>query len=178
MTVLRCTAKLLKAMRTPWRAGAAAEETVTRLGDWTANLIQAGRKKVILVMNDQTRHLVVIDAAPFATVPQRFLLSLHKSLVTLGVPADLAADEIAGMKPVLIEPAKSRSVLSAISQVAWRLELEVRDGMRSAEQLTNYLSDNITTINGKLDFPIDHVRKAFGLEKGPRAKGMPGVTLQ
>lgn len=128
-------------------------------------------------MNDRTRHLVVIEAAPYATIPERFLFALHRSLITLGVPAELAADEIVRMQPVLIDSAKSRSVLSAISQIAWRLELEVRAGMHSAVQLTNHLSDNITTIDGKLDFPTDHVRKEFGLGKLRRARDLPVVSL-
>ncbi len=149
----------------------------TRLGDWTANLIQIGRVKLVLAMNDRTRHLVVVDAAPYATIPERFLFALHRSLIDLGVPADLAAEEIANMEPVLIDSAKSRSVLSAISQIAWRIELEVRAGMHSAVQLTDHLADNITTIDGKLDFPIDHVRKEFGLWKVRRVRDSPVVSL-
>lgn len=121
--------------------------------------------------------MVVIDAAPYATVSERFLFALHRSLITLGVPAELAAEENARMQPLLIDSAKSRSVLSAISQIAWRIELEVRAGMHSAVQLTNDLSDNITTIDGKLDFPSDHVRKAFALGKARRVRDLPDVYL-
>ena len=177
MTMLRCTAKLLRAMKVQPRADSSPPAANSRLGDWTANLIHIGRIKLVLVINDRTRHLIVIDAAPYATIPVRFMFALHQSLIKLGVPADLAADEIAKMHPVLIDSAKSRSVLSAISQIAWRLELEVRAGMHSAVQLTDNLSDNITTIEGNLDFPIDHVRKAFGLGKERRARHSPVVSL-
>lgn len=164
-------------MRKQPRPESTSDMPSTRLGDWTANLVQVGRIKLVLAMNDQTRHLVVLDAAPYATLPERFPFALHRSLVSLGVPPDIAAEEIDRMEPMRIDSAKSRSVLSALSQVAWRLELEVRAGMTSAAELTDHLADNITTIEGKLGFPIDHVRKAFGLAKRRRAKDLPDVTL-
>lgn len=168
MTVFRCTAKLFKAMKA--KPSAEPEPSPeTRLGDWTAHVVQFGRTKLVLAMNDQTRHVVVVEAAPFSTLPERFLFAVHRSLVHVGIPPELAAQEIANMEPLHIASASSKSVLSAISQVAWRIELDVREGLQTAAQMTAHLSDHsITTINGKLDFPVDHVRKAFGLSKASR----------
>ena len=62
MTALRCTAKLLKAMKaTPVANPAPA---TSRLGDWHANLIRVSRTQLVIAVNDATRFGIVVDAAP------------------------------------------------------------------------------------------------------------------
>ena len=53
MTALRCTAKLLKAMKA--RPVANPAQATNKLGEWTANLIRVGRIQLVLAVSEPTR---------------------------------------------------------------------------------------------------------------------------
>jgi len=69
MSALRCTAKLLKAMRAPPVANRAP--ATNKLGEWTANLVRVSRIQLVIAVSEPTRFGVVIDAAPYAAIPFR-----------------------------------------------------------------------------------------------------------
>ena len=104
MTALRCTQKLLAALRvrpaTP--AGASADKSAARLGDWTLNLLHARPAKLVLAVSEHDRLGLLLEAAPFATLPQRFTAALFAHLLTLGVPPDIARRECDAMQPLVV----------------------------------------------------------------------------
>ncbi|MEO5624640.1 MAG: hypothetical protein ABIQ70_01370 [Dokdonella sp.] len=162
MTALRCTAKLLKAMRVKPVVNPAPAQN--RLGEWTANLIRVGRLQLIVAVSEPTRFGVVVDAAPYAQLGFRLKERIFKALLFIGVPADLAAEEAEAMEPVEIAASNSRSVLSTINQFAWYSEGYVRDGdVASASQLTERLAEMIVISPKHIGMPVDRVREAFGL---------------
>lgn len=162
MTALRCTAKLLKAMKV--RPVAEPASARNRLGEWGANLVRIGRVQLVLAVSEPTRFAVVIDAAPYATVPQRLCEALFTALRELGVDAQASAVEVAVMSPLEIAASNSRSVLGTLNQFAWELEGCVQSrGARSAVELTRDMMGTIVLSPPGIDCPADRVREAFGL---------------
>lgn len=163
MTALRCTAKLLKAMR--MKPVTNPTPAQNRLGEWTANLIRVGRLQLIVAVSEPTRLGVVVDAAPYAQIAFRLKQQISKALLHIGVPADLAAQEAEALEPIEIAASNSRSVLATINQFAWYCECHVRDGdVASASELTNYLTQIIVLSPKHIGMPADRAREAFGLQ--------------
>lgn len=71
MTALRCTQKLLTAMEATPSAPPATGANL--LGDWSLNLLHT-RPKLVVAVSEHDR--LVLEAAPYATLPQRFVESL------------------------------------------------------------------------------------------------------
>ena len=177
MTALRCTAKLLKAMKAKPIAQPAPARN--RLGEWTANLIRVGHIQLVLAVSEPTRFGVVIDAAPYAAIPFRLKHNVFKALLSLGVPADLAAGEAEAMEPLEIAATNSRSVLGTLNQFAFQIECDIHYGdARSAAELTQRLADTIVSKPAHIHHPADRVREAFGLlPLDRRWHASPGVVL-
>jgi hypothetical protein len=162
MTAFRCTAKLLKAMKEAPETDPAPANN--RLGEWTATLVRVGRIQLVLAVSEPTRFAVAIDAAPYATAPQRFTGALLAALLDLEIPADLAMAEIEAMLPLQVAASNSRSVLGSLNQFAWQADCAIysRDAV-SALEVTRDLAGMIVLKPKGIDWPADRVREAFGL---------------
>lgn len=162
MTVLRCTAKLLKAMKA--RPVVAPAPAKNRLGEWTANLIRVSRVQLVLAVSEPTRMGLVIDAAPYALIPERFGQALFKALLYLDIPADMAAEEAESMRGMELAVSSSRSVLGTLTQYAYQIESDLWHGKAcSAHDLTCHLAEMVVIKPKDVGFPADRVREAFGL---------------
>jgi hypothetical protein len=177
MTALRCTAKLLKAMKA--RPVANPAQATNKLGEWTANLIRVGRIQLVLAVSEPTRLGIVIGAAPYATIPFRLQHNVFKTLLFIGVPADLAAGEAEAMAPIEIAATNSRSVLGTLNQFMFQIECDIHYGdARSAAELTQRLADTIVLKPKGIGHPADRVREVFGVPPIDRRVGSPpGVVL-
>ena len=91
MTALRCTQKLLTAMKLKPSAPPPSGRNV--LGDWSLNLLHVRPVKLVLAMSEHDRFALVLEAAPYATLPQRFADALFVQLLFIGVPPDVARRE-------------------------------------------------------------------------------------
>lgn len=172
MTALRCTEKLLKAMKVEPIAQPGSARN--RLGEWTANLIRIGRIQLVLAVSEPTRFGVVIDAAPYATIPLRLKHNVFKALLSIGVPADSAAGEAEAMAPLEISASNSKSVLGTLNQFAFQIECDIHYGdARSAAEFTQRLSDTIVSQPRHIGHPADRVREAFGLPPADRRMRLP-----
>lgn len=162
MTAFRCTAKLLKAMKEAPETDPAPASN--RLGEWTATLVRVGRIQLVLAVSEPTRFAVAIDAAPYATAPQRFAAALLAALLELEIPAEQALAEIEAMLPLQVAASNSRSVLGSLTQAAWFADCAIysRDAV-SAREVTRDLARMIVMKPKGIDFPADRVREAFGL---------------
>jgi hypothetical protein len=181
MTAFRCTAKLLKAMKA--RPVADPAPASNKLGEWTATLVRVSRIQLVLAVSEPTRFAVAIDAAPYATIAERFSQALFKALLDLGITADMAATEAEAIKPIQLAKSNSRSVLGTLNQFAWQAECAIysRDAC-SAVGLTRDLARMIVLKPKGIDFPADRVREAFGLPPIDRRYQSredipPGTTL-
>jgi hypothetical protein len=162
MTAFRCTTKLLKAMKKAPETDPAP--THNRLGEWTATRVRVGRIQLVLAVSEPTRFAVAIDAAPYATAPQRFAGALLAALLDLEIPADLAIAEVEAMLPLQVAASNSRSVLGSLNQYAWQADCAIysRDAI-SAREVTRDLARMIVLKPKGIDFPADRVRESFGL---------------
>ena len=154
MTALRCTQKLLTAMKVAPSAPPAPG--ANRLGDWSLNLLHT-RPKLVVAISEHDRLGLVLEAAPFATLPQRFIEALCVQLLAIGVPPDLAQRECEAMQPLTLTattPYANRLSLQAnLKDYAWLAELMWSERDQSLAEINARLADNLVSINGKLEFP-------------------------
>lgn len=154
MTALRCTQKLMTAMKaTP---SAPPAPGANRLGDWSLNLLHT-RPKLVVAVSEHDRLGLVLEAAPFATLPKRFVEAVFVQLLAIGVPPDAARRERNAMQPLIITattPYANRLSLQAnLKDYAWIAEIFWEERQVSLAELNARLADNIVSINGKLEFP-------------------------
>lgn len=153
MTALRCTKKLLTAMKiapiTPPAPGA------NRLGDWSLNLLHT-RPKLVVALSEHDRLGLVLEAAPYSTLPQRFTDAVFVQLLAIGVPPNAAQCERDAMQPLTITattPYPNRLSLQAnLKDYGLQIEWMMAEGAALAE-INAQLADFIVGINGKLEFP-------------------------
>ncbi len=157
MTALRCTQKLLTAMKAAPSAPPAPG--ANRLGDWSLNLLHT-HPKLVVAVSEHDRLGLMLEAAPYATLPQRFIEAVFVQLLAFGVPPDLARRECEAMQPLTITattPYPNRLSLQAnLKDYAWQAEWMSGNGEPLAA-INARLADYIVSINGKLEFPKEFV---------------------
>lgn len=160
MTALRCTQKLLKAMKVAPAHPPAPGSNL--LGDWALNLLHT-RPKLVVAVSEHDRLGLVLEAAPYATLPQRFVEAVFVQLLAIGVPPDAARRERDAMLPLAITatmPYANRLSLQAnLKDYAWIAEIFLEERQSSLTEINARLADNIVSINGKLEFPREFVLK-------------------
>lgn len=155
MTALRCTQKLLTAIKIVPSAPPAPG--ANRLGDWSLNLLHTRPKLVVAVaVSEHDRFGLALVAAPYATLPQRFIDAVFVQLLAIGVQPDAARRERDAMQPLTITattPYPNRLSLQAnLKDYAWPIERMLAEGAPLAA-INARLAKHIVGINGKLEFP-------------------------
>ena len=158
MTALRCTQKLLKAMKAtpsiPLAPGA------NRLGDWSLNLLHT-RPKLVVAVSEHDRLGLVVEAAPYATLMRRFADAVFVQLLAIGVPPDEARRERDAMQPLIITAttgyANRLSLQANLKDYAWLADVWQTERKQSIAATNARLADNIVSINGKLERPREFV---------------------
>lgn len=87
MTALRCTQKLLTALKVAPSSPVGPGKNL--LGGWKLNLLHT-RPKLVVAISEHDRLGLVLEAAPFSTLPQRVPEAVFVQLLAIGVPADAA----------------------------------------------------------------------------------------
>lgn len=93
-----------------------------RLGHWYATLVARRRTNLVLAISERSLLSVVLPAAPFATLADRFPLALAELLQALGARRDLIAAEVAATVPMAVAATANRKVLGCLNQYAFELE--------------------------------------------------------
>lgn len=159
MTALRCTQKLLTAMKLVPSAPPAPG--ANRLGDWSLNLLHA-RPKLVIAVSEHDRFGLVLEAAPYATLPQRFIDAVFAQLLSIGVSPDVARRECDAMQPLTITATthypNRLSLQANLKDYAWQVEWMMAEGATLAA-INARLAEHIVGINGKLEFPKKFVLK-------------------
>lgn len=154
MTALSCTQKLLVAMKVPPSPPPAPG--ANRLGDWMLNLLHT-RPKLVVAISEHDRLGLVLEAAPYATLPQRFVDAVLAQLLAIGVPPEQARREVAAMLPLTVTattPYANRLSLQAnLKDYAWLAEIYWAERQATLAEINERLADNIVSIDGKLEFP-------------------------
>lgn len=158
MTALRCTHKLLAAMK-----AAPAQQPApgaNQLGDWSLNLLHT-RPKLVVAVSEHDRLGLILEAAPYATLLQRFVDAVFVQLLAIGVPPDAARRECDAMQPLTFTattPYPNRLSLQAnLKEYGWLAEDYWLEHQASLAEINARLADHIVSINGKLEFPREFV---------------------
>ncbi len=159
MTALRCTQKLLTVMKVAPSAPPALG--ANRLGDWSLNLLHT-RPKLVVAVSEHDRLGLMLEAAPFATLAQRFAEAVFVQLLAIGVSPEAARQERDTMLPLVITAtthyANRLSLQANLKDYAWQAEWMIDDGEPLAK-INAQLARHIVSINGKLEFPREFVLK-------------------
>lgn len=158
MTALRCTQELLKAMKTTPSAPPAPGANC--LGDWSLNLLHT-RPRLVVAVSEHDRLGLVLEAAPYATLTQRFADAVFVQLLAIGVPPDEARRERDAMQPLIITAttgyANRLSLQANLKDYAWLADVWQTERKQSIAATNARLADNIVSINGKPEFPREFV---------------------
>lgn len=169
MSALRCSQKLRTAMalkprrsseaHDPDDAGNATEAAAPSLppailGDWSMTLVFTRMRpaKLVLAVSEHDRIGLLIEALPFATLPQRFNLALHDHLLLLGIPPAAAQQECAAMQPLRITAstghANRRSIQQDLTDYTLRIHELLMQGEPTLARLNLDLSRQSTAAAG------------------------------
>ena len=94
------------------------------LGHWYANLIHLDRKPYVLALSERSLLSVVVPAAPYATLVDRFAPALQELLAALSVRTRDILREIEAMAGMSIAATANRRVLGVLNQFAFELEID------------------------------------------------------
>ena len=130
MVRLRCTLRVLK--RFGLELGPEAAASTTLLGDWYANLLNAGRSRWVLCVSERALLPVIVPARK-ATFPESLPSSLQAVLAGLGIPPAEIEGEIVEMARIEVHRTRSRQVLGVMNDFAVAAEIFLRDGTRPIE---------------------------------------------
>lgn len=118
MTVLRCTAKLLKRLKQPAKLPEPAAQD-NPLGEWYADIDVWNRKPYVVMLNGATGAMLVLNgnAAGLRILHERALLQFASLCEYLGVHGPLVAAELHGFDAGFsFGKAIDRSLISSINQ--------------------------------------------------------------
>ena len=160
-TTLRCTMNLLKALKATPSEDASAG--TSRLGDWTANLARVSRAQLVIAVSAPTRLAIVIDAAPYAKIPERLADRLFEMLCWIGIPELPARHEADMLRRPQLSRSNSRSVLGALNDYAFCAEQMLLSGRASDTLDVTRVFAKWLVLKPEPMHPADRVRELFGL---------------
>jgi len=118
VTILRCTADLLKRLPPP----SAPESPSARLGDWHARIIFGKPRFVVLCTNDRSLLCVTVPLAPVRELVSRFVRAATHRIGQIPAPDELLRAEVAALNPTRVGRSASRSVISTMNQFMYSAE--------------------------------------------------------
>lgn len=177
MLIIRPTASLAKRMKVKLQTN--EQSSTTRLGDWYALDIVLSRKQFILCISSKPRLAVVLEAAPYATFPERLSDSVTEVLRAIGVNETSIQEERAAMENVVLAKTLNKSILGTLND--YRFQLEVADQMDKFTlddtlKMSMYLSKTISLALPE-GYPRDAALKLFGQEQ-PKSKAVYPVVVE
>lgn len=112
MMTLRCTRRLIA--RLTLTPGADTLEATNNLGDWYANAVHIGHRRLVLCVSERSLLSVVIPARDVRQLPSRLPETVRSLLGRLGVPGDVAEAGVASMLPISVGLTRNRSVVGSM----------------------------------------------------------------
>ena len=160
MVVLRCTQKLLQRLKQA--DDLPAVESTTRLGDWYGNVLEIGRRQMLLFISERSRLPVIIPIRDAKQLPTVFPEAVCEMLAIVGVPAASIADERSRMVEVAFGRTRNRSLLGTMNDFAFMAQSgdTKRAEPESPEEVIRFLARTpILPLKGAR--PIDLTRALF-----------------
>jgi len=121
---LRCTQRLLI------RLGPPANDLVgstTALGDWYANTLNVGHRRLVLCTSARTLLTVLVPARELRSLPDRLRDAVGRMLTQLDIPPSQILRESREMRWHQLAPTASRQVLGSMNDFAFLAETYIRD---------------------------------------------------
>ena len=122
MIVIRPTASLAKRMKV--KLADTDQISTGKLGDWYALNIVLARKQYIMAVSSVTRLAVILEAAPYATFPDRLPSAVKELLTFMAISKDAITSELFHMSHRVLAKTQNRSILGRMND--HRFQLEVR----------------------------------------------------
>lgn len=136
---------------------ATARPCAALLGDWTMNLLHVRPVKLVLAVSEHDRLCLLMEAAPFASLPARFEDALFAHLLT----PDIAGRECDSMQPLVITTTAGyedrRSIQGNMTDYTFLVQYCLEERMPIAE-INAQLSRQISKPTGYA-YPGDLVKK-------------------
>ena len=119
MYTLRCTKSLLERLGEPITSSEdPTPDPTTVLGDWYANLLNVGHRRLILCTNERSLLSLVVPARDLRGLPHRLAESVAALLERIGVPPPIVAREVREMQWARFDRTLSRKVLGSMNDFA------------------------------------------------------------
>jgi hypothetical protein len=147
MMTLRCTRKLLEALREPPAAEPAPTSTV--LGDWYANLYETRPRRIVLCLSERSLLAVMVEFGDASRLVDAIEQSVADLLARIVVPENSISAERTAMAKVRWGTTANRRVLGCLNEAAFALSHEF-DAMdpRYFRDHEDYLSRFIYSTTG------------------------------
>jgi hypothetical protein len=120
MIIIRPTTSLAKRMKE--RLQHTEVQSTAAMGDWYANDIVLNRKQFILCVSSRSRLAVVMDAAPYATFPDRLTDAVSEVLRAIGVDEGKIQEERNHMQEFVLAKTVNKSILGSLNEDKFQLE--------------------------------------------------------
>jgi hypothetical protein len=162
MIIIRPTASLAKRMKE--RLQHTDVQSTAVLGDWYANEIVLDRKQFVLCVSSRSRLAVVMDAAPYATFPDRLTDAVSEVLRAIGIDEAKIQEERIHMKEFALAKTVNKSILGSLNENKYQLEAFNHMGrlnLKSTFEMSLYLSKTISLVIPE-GYPKDATRALFG----------------
>lgn len=140
MVVLRCTQKLLQRLKQV--GDLPPVESTTRLGDWYGNILQIGRRQMLLFISERSRLPVIIPIGEAKKLAVVFPEAVCEMLTVVGVPSmDIAAERLR-MRELAFGRTRNRSLLGTMNDYGFMAKFTDarRSETESPEELMRFLA--------------------------------------
>ena len=122
---LRCTQRLLRRLKK--KPDLSLDVSPKRLGDWYANLLNAGSNRLVIAVSEHSLLTVVVPIRDPAQLRERIREAVHGMLYSIGVPPAHAAQEVRGLDSMPFGKTANRSVVASMNDFMIRLKDDVWD---------------------------------------------------
>ena len=160
MVTLHVTRELARALKLPLGLVGEASAAGSTLGPWSLGLVHCQPAKLVVAVSAGTRWAVALNAAPLATLQQRFGSALLQNPLALGVPPDRARVEVDAHAPTQWALGHDRGVLAHLNQCARDVLWAANDGLPLGS-VNQRLAERII-LKPQTGFPASDVLRLLG----------------
>ncbi len=168
MSLIRCTAKILKEIRLKGADLVNDGIPYVGLGDWYANLLIIERRKCVLFTSEKTLYSFLVPGVlkkDFKTFENLFRINLRLNLVGEGFRENIVERIMAEYMSLDMGKTRNRSVLGSMNELAYQYKvcIQIGGGINGCDIIEINKKVN-RTLMGAIDnrYGIDSLRYMFG----------------
>ncbi|MBI5847738.1 MAG: hypothetical protein HZB31_07300 [Nitrospirae bacterium] len=175
MTLIHCTAKLLKELGNPPLQNPDSP-TPEGLGNWYANLLRIDRRKCILFTNEKTLYSFLITKVKkenLQNIFDEFLFNLNMNLQAEGFSLEVITKVMSEYTDMGFAKTASKTVLGAMTQLMFEIEIliEMKEGLENVKVLEMNKNINRSLMRGSRHLhPIEMLQELLTGVEVPRPR--------